>query len=526
MPLERSPPPQSGLDRSNTSSPPMPRLSLQCSARDGMPPTTAPRTTTSTVSGLPLGSPLQAKSNLNITNHMVTCDEIEEQAGAKARHNLIPPAGGTPQRGLVHNGVYQAWSLPDPPRTHGHAGPTPFDHMPFGATISGQGDQGANFAGPPKMPSWWADMWTNLQQRQQLADDVHHVDDAHNLNEPQQTHTMDSRAWPTQSLPPQHFAPTQRTRPAPATYATQAASAVAPIPSATSATTGAPGAAGKPQTPYAPAAPNGLRKYEHGMGAFTFTAPATNSNLINDNVNVNHVSKALKLIPRFSGSNMHPVLFIDQLEGMLVSYKLSFGQFQLLAHMVFTDEAASWAAYSVHFAVTFADFRKVFLDRFWGPVKQCEVRRQIDTGFYSRNQGSYVDYFSRLVFEARFLAPPYPLEHLILLLASHFPEHVAPSIIRSRTLEEATETLRLLDQVQARSRPRVNFTEQAPGPAHRSFGNGRLPLPPSQSTRWHSPSRPGTNAVPASTPRRVAHLDFTEEESCDLHACDAAPGNE
>lgn len=126
---------------------------------------------------------------------------------------------------------------------------------------------------------------------------------------------------------------------------------------------------------------------------------------------------------------------------------------------MFEKEAKVWAEAVLDTFRDFPSFKLAFLEHFWGPTRQMEVRLLLEMGRYKPSDGSLVNYFLSLVSKGRFLNPPYPEPLLVVVIARHFSPQIAAALIGAQSTNDAVARLRQADYV---FRPTVNTENREP----------------------------------------------------------------
>jgi hypothetical protein len=93
---------------------------------------------------------------------------------------------------------------------------------------------------------------------------------------------------------------------------------------------------------------------------------------------------------------------------------------------------------------TFEDFRKAFLNKFWGLPRQAKVRLQIYQDKHDpRGAVNYYDHLMTYAVKAKYLEPPMPNLELLNALKEHYPIGVKQAwiVAKPRTLQDAAEFL-------------------------------------------------------------------------------------
>lgn len=154
--------------------------------------------------------------------------------------------------------------------------------------------------------------------------------------------------------------------------------------------------------------------------------------------------------PRYPGKNsIHPVTFLEDLTSYLRKIYAAPGDLDTIIECL-DGEVRNWARIYRHQWVSFEDFKRDFLNTYWGETEQSNLRKTIVQNIWSRNQNpSMLGHFISLVGQAKMLTYPIPEQQLISDLMCHFPRPVqyAWSTNNYQTIIEATEFLRKLDGI-------------------------------------------------------------------------------
>lgn len=187
-------------------------------------------------------------------------------------------------------------------------------------------------------------------------------------------------------------------------------------------------------------------------------ANAINANNFGLNANLTMIPPTLditKFVPVFDGTTVHPVIFLNRLEQVMLTYNLSFDSVPFWGQTLFKGEGKIWSDAIMFSVPDWNTFKSLFLDYFWNSEKQCETRSQIETGRYKASDGTYCSYFLKMVAKARFLQPAYEECMLISIIARHFPATVASSLIGATYFNEALQRLRQAEFIMRRGPERT-----------------------------------------------------------------------
>lgn len=220
------------------------------------------------------------------------------------------------------------------------------------------------------------------------------------------------------------------------------------------------------------------------------------------NANSSNVASQIKL-PEFDGKNIHPIVFINMLEQLILSGQVQFSQMSTWVINYFKDEAKPWAEAMIYSFNDFSSFKQNFLQHFWSDIKQAQVRNRIEAGKYKSNDGDYVAYFLKLVADARFLQPPYPEILLVSAIARHFVPNVRSCLIGTKTIAEALERLRQADYIMQAD---VHFSKPA-------LDKTVSPQLNATSNHKNFPTNKPFFNRPARYNNAVAAIEFSENEN-------------
>ena len=207
--------------------------------------------------------------------------------------------------------------------------------------------------------------------------------------------------------------------------------------------------------------------YETGFNSNSFINTAHNKFS-----NITQVSKLLKLVPRFDGSNMNPVMFLNTLLRVLTGHDADLNSFLRVGFAVFEGDARTWALYALDSCNSFDAFSEAFLSEFWGHARQRELRWSVDHGTYAQSAGNFATYFHRLATQAQYLTPAYDEPYLVRSLAAHYPSFVASRLAGVHTVRAATLLLRELDEIHSRPRQPNQNTPNQPRESHQNSRPG------------------------------------------------------
>lgn len=153
--------------------------------------------------------------------------------------------------------------------------------------------------------------------------------------------------------------------------------------------------------------------------------------------------------PKFPGKNKHPVTFIEDLTAYL--RKCTPGADYIIDTIVecLEGESRNWARIYRERWTQFEDFKRDFLDTYWGEAEQNNLRRKIVQGSWDETQSTMLEHFITLCGQAKMLTYPIQEKQLISDIMNHYPKDVQYSWSSSNytSILQATEFLRKLDNV-------------------------------------------------------------------------------
>lgn len=127
--------------------------------------------------------------------------------------------------------------------------------------------------------------------------------------------------------------------------------------------------------------------------------------------------------PTFDGCNIHPIIFLDDLEIYITRIRAQKNDLKVTMDCL-TGEARSWARIFIANWKDFSDFRADFLDQFWGRDTQNKIRRKISNGKWDTNKSkTMLGHFISVYDEAKMLSV-HDERELINQIMDHFPQEV------------------------------------------------------------------------------------------------------
>lgn len=180
-----------------------------------------------------------------------------------------------------------------------------------------------------------------------------------------------------------------------------------------------------------------------------------NNNIFNPNNQNNNFNyggncslfEVSKIMPEFDNENtLQPLDFLQILESSIDVQRVPFNNIKFLLNNSFKNSAKLWWDAFSDTIVTYCQFRKEFVEYFWPPKKQQQIRNKLETTEYREGDGLFVDHFNYWVAISKHLQPPYTPEQLIEKIAPHFPPNVAGSLLGATSLSQALARLRHADE--------------------------------------------------------------------------------
>ncbi|KAJ0172083.1 hypothetical protein K1T71_012056 [Dendrolimus kikuchii] len=153
--------------------------------------------------------------------------------------------------------------------------------------------------------------------------------------------------------------------------------------------------------------------------------------------------------PKYPSKNKHPVTFIEDLTAYLKKLPINRGNEIELIIECLEGETRNWARIYKNRWSRFEDFKRDFLDTYWGEAEQSELRRKIVHNVWDNTKSTMLSHFIELCGQAKMLTYPIQEKQLISDIMHHYPKDVqfAWTNNRSASLLEAAEFLRKLDDI-------------------------------------------------------------------------------
>lgn len=154
--------------------------------------------------------------------------------------------------------------------------------------------------------------------------------------------------------------------------------------------------------------------------------------------------------PKFPGNKkIRPVTFIEDLTSWLKRTPVNDNEIDLIIECL-EGEARDWARNHKDCWTSLEDFKRDFLETYWGEDEQSELRRKIAYNTWNKEiHPTMMGYFISLTAQAKMLSYPIPEKQLIGEIMRHFPREVQYSWANqtTMTIREATVFLRRLDNI-------------------------------------------------------------------------------
>lgn len=189
--------------------------------------------------------------------------------------------------------------------------------------------------------------------------------------------------------------------------------------------------------------------------------------------------QAINVVPKFD-DGIHPVMFVKKLEDAIQTYNINFSRFSIWAYPLFTGSSKLFADALLESFSDFESFKVAFLRNFWSSTKQIEARNILETGRHKFSDGTYCDYFLKMLTLAKYLQPPYDPTDLIMVIGRHFNQNIAASLIGAVSISEAMTRLQQADYLQ-RGHREHSETQRTDRPHYEANSRPREPTGPYQS---------------------------------------------
>lgn len=172
--------------------------------------------------------------------------------------------------------------------------------------------------------------------------------------------------------------------------------------------------------------------------------------------------------PKFPARNKHPVTFIEDLTAYLK--RCATGTDEVIDSIIecLEGDSRNWARIYKDRWTHFEDFKRDFLDTYWGEAEQNELRRKIVLNSWDDTQSTMLGHFITLCGQAKMLNYVIQEKQLVNDIMNHFPKDVQYAWTTSNysSILQATEFLRKLDIVnkqtslKGNSSVRPNFVQK------------------------------------------------------------------
>lgn len=218
--------------------------------------------------------------------------------------------------------------------------------------------------------------------------------------------------------------------------------------------------------------------------------------------------------PKYPGKNqIHPVTFIEDLTTYLKRF--SYGSDLDVIFECLEGECRNWARIYKEQWNNVEDFKRDFLNTYWGEAEQSNLRKKIVQYKWSKGQSTMLQHFISLVGQAKMLSYTIPEKQLVNDIMSHFPKNIqyAWATNQNQTVMEAAEFLRKLDSINQQdsmmevspSEPRASTSQQDSG-----YQTSSRPKPQRQSwknTSQYQRPKPTTVAAMVNEDDGVVNMD-------------------
>ncbi|XP_048487098.1 uncharacterized protein LOC125490807 [Plutella xylostella] len=182
--------------------------------------------------------------------------------------------------------------------------------------------------------------------------------------------------------------------------------------------------------------------------------------------------------PKFPGKHgIHPATFLEDLGSYLRKVQGITFEPELIVECLGGD-VRNWARIYLERWNSFEDFKRDFLETYWGEAEQSLLRRSIVSNCWDSTKGSMLSHFLHLSGQAKMLTYPMNETQMVNDIIQHYPKEVqyAWAVSNKSGTLEACEFLRKLDDVhrQERNKRRPNpVPELRPRVWNRNFNQGK-----------------------------------------------------
>lgn len=199
--------------------------------------------------------------------------------------------------------------------------------------------------------------------------------------------------------------------------------------------------------------------------------------------------------PKYPHKNKHPVTFIEDLTAYIK--RCSIGNNDIIDTIIecLEGEARNWARIYKDRWTQFEDFKRDFLETYWGEAEQNDLRRKIVHNTWDKSS-TMLGHFISLSGQAKMLTYPIQEKQLISDIMGHFPKEVQYSWTTNngaQSILHATEFLRKLDNVNKQTEIKHPVQKPAREVEQRKNTFGR------QRFNNTSSARQGNSTQPAAT---------------------------
>lgn len=169
--------------------------------------------------------------------------------------------------------------------------------------------------------------------------------------------------------------------------------------------------------------------------------------------------------PKFSGK-MHPVAFVEKLSAYVRKFECE-GKSVIADITEYLDgESRDWARVFRHRWLGLEDFKRDFLETYWGETEQNLLRQRLVGDKWNKEEHpTMLGHFLSLTSQAQMLPYPVPEQQLVSDIMRHNLKKVQYvwSLNKANTMMEAIDLLRRLDNVAKQDRTVVNTCSQVTG---------------------------------------------------------------
>ena len=150
--------------------------------------------------------------------------------------------------------------------------------------------------------------------------------------------------------------------------------------------------------------------------------------------------------PKFNKGKIHPVTFLEDLISYMRKIPSKNNEVDI-AYECLQGEARDWARVYYLNWKNLEDFKKDFLNTFWGEFEQSKIRRQIVYGKWNVNtHRTMLSHFLSLTSRAHMLTTTIPENQLVADMIRHYPKNVQ-ILWKGKTILQMTEFLKNIDDI-------------------------------------------------------------------------------